>query len=372
MNTIKSYSARVSIIVAIATVAVVVIGLSLWQDAHVSRALSSAELRVLRTAQISSERAHGSELALRGETIAGNQAVTGYIAQALDNVLPGTEPDYASVVDLLEERRSQLKLSMVAILSQKGSVLATTDRMIGPLDFGDSLLFRSVRESKRAKNGLLIHEDRLLDMRILPLAEYGFSEIYLLVALPLDQTFARSLVEGAGEGSKADVALLLPTPQGVRVVASTLSPSAAEALPSALSVAVSDTAGGAAKPLPDGNLWLELAGAQRLAEAVPLFGDADARVLLIAPADVDSVAHASLRLPLQIGCVLALLAVGIASWWFWRRWLAPIESLLRVLEYAADSGDLQLKVKPTGSPLVSRVGAAFNRLCVRVASSSRA
>jgi hypothetical protein len=338
-----------------------------WHEARLSRALADDDLRDLRAMHRVAEQQHSRETALRAEMIAGNQAVTGYIGQALDGALPGIEPDYTSVVDLLEERRAQLGLSMVAILGADGQVLASTDRFTGPLSFGDSPLFRAGRARPPPRGGLLVEGERLMDMLVLPLAEYGFSEIYLLVASPVDQRFVQSIVDGLGANTGADkptvdqpavdVAIVAQGPQGDRIAATTLDAKRAAALP------LTPPANAAAP------FTLDIGGVPRAVIAVPLFGDPKARVLLLSSPDSGTTARAAARLPLLVGIALALLALLVALWWIRRRWWAPFDALSRLVIYAADSGDLHLKAPVAGVAPVARLADAFNRLCARAAAA---
>lgn len=354
------YAVVSALLIVLAASAVLAIGA--WHEARLSRALAAGDLRDLRAMHRVVERQHARETALRAEMIAGNQAVTGYIGQALDGALPGIEPDYTSVVDLLEERRAQLGLSMVAILGADGQVLASTDRLTGPLSFGDSPLFREVRERKLARGGLLVEGERLMDMLVLPLAEYGFSEIYLLVASPVDQRFVQSIADGIGAGPSADkpgvdIAVVAQGPQGDRIAATTLAAKPAAALPLNLP---------ANAPAP---ATLDIDGVARAAVAVPLFGDARARVLLISAPDSGAATLAAARLPLLVGGAAVLFALLAALWWIRRRWWAPFDALSRLVIYAADSGDLHLKAPVAGAAPVARLADAFNRLCARAAAA---
>lgn len=354
------YAVVSALLIVLAASAVLAIGA--WHEARLSRALAAGDLRDLRAMHRMVERQHARETALRAEMIAGNQAVTGYIGQALDGALPGIEPDYTSVVDLLEERRAQLGLSMVAILGADGQVLASTDRLTGPLSFGDSPLFREVRERKLARGGLLVEGERLMDMLVLPLAEYGFSEIYLLVASPVDQRFVQSIADGIGAGPGVDtpaidIAVIAQGPQGDRIAATTLAAKPAAALPLDLPANAAASA------------TLDIDGVPRAAVAVPLFGDARARVLLISAPDSGATTRTAARLPLLVGGAAVLFALLVALWWIRRRWWAPFDALSRLVIYAADSGDLHLKAPVAGAAPVARLADAFNRLCARAAAA---
>ncbi|MFZ5637632.1 MAG: hypothetical protein ACOY82_13715 [Pseudomonadota bacterium] len=333
-------------------------GIVVWHDARLARSLAADELRELRAAHRTIERQYARETALRAEMIAGNQAVTGYIAQALDSVLPGTEPDYTSVGDLLEERRGQLGLALVAILGEDGRVLASTDRLTGPLSYAESPLFREVRDEKSARSGLLVEDQRLMEMQVLPLAEYGFSEIYLLVASPLDAGFAKSIVDVVGADTGVDTALLADVAGQRRIAATTLGDGAA-------ADAIASAATGKTGDVGD----LTIGGVRRAAVSVPLFGDARARVVLVASNRPGDAVRDAARLPLLAGAGIASIVLLAAMVWFRWRWWSPFEALLRVAIYAADSGDLHLRAPVVGSGPVARLTDAFNRLCARASAA---
>jgi len=346
---------RLVVIGLVAAAIALTAGIVAWHDARLAHALEGEQLRELRAAHRAIERQYARETALRAQMIAGNQAVTGYIAQALDSVLPGTEPDYTSVGDLLEERRGQLGLALVAILGEDGHVLVSTDRLAGQFSYADSPLFRQVREGKSARNGILVEGPRLMEMQILPLAEYGFSEIYLLVASPLDAGFAKAIAETAGPDPGIDAVLLADVAGKGRVVASTADAGDAGA-----------QAAAAAKAAP---VELTIGGVRRAAVSVPLFGDAQARVVLLSSPRPGDAVRDAVRLPLLAGAALALLALLGALAWFRWQWWAPLEGLLRVAIYAADSGDLHLRAPIVGRGPVARLTDAFNRLCARASAA---
>jgi hypothetical protein len=336
-----------------------VAAIGLWHERGLARALVEDDMRDLRAAHRLIEDRHRRETRLLAGTIAGNQAVTGYIAQALDSVLPGMEPDYASVVDLIEERRTQLRLSLVAILGADGSLLAATDPITGTPDFAEVRAFREARDTGRAGGGLLIEGERLMYMQILPLAEYGFNEIYLLVASPLDDAFAADIAAAFGGDKGHGVVILREGPAGPRVFASSLQPRAVQ------SVAAAMAGRGALAATFGEGVPLSIGGEGRFAASSPLFGDAGTRVLLLVPEGGATAPRDAARLPLLAGCMLALAIAGLAALWFLRRWLRPWRDLHRVMSHAADHGDLRMRAQVEGAGAMAPLADAFNRLCAR-------
>lgn len=357
MNAVLRPATRFAI--GLVLIAATVVAIGVWHERSLARALAAEQIRDLRAAHRLIEDRHRRETRLLAGTIAGNQAVTGYIAQALDSALPGMEPDYASVVDLIEERRTQLKLSLVAILGADGSVLAATDPITGTPDFAEVRAFREARDTGRAGGGLLIEGERLMDMQILPLAEYGFSEIYLLAASPIDDAFAADIAAAFGENGGHAAIILREGQTGPRVLASSLRPEAAQAAAAALAGrgALSATFG-------DG-VSMSIGGQDRFVASSPLFGDAATRVLLLTPEGGVAGTRNAARLPLLAGCALALLIAGLAALWFFRRWLRPWQDLHRVMSHAADHGDLRMRAQVERAGAMAPLADAFNRLCAR-------
>ena len=335
--------------------AAIAFALTLLHDRRLSAAVAEDHLDAIRSAQTLVERGQTDQLTVRAELIASNQAVTSYIVQSLDSALPGTVVDYASVVDLLEERRSQLGLAVAAVLDANGRIVAITEPLAGRDGFGDLPAFAAAREKQSARTAVLADRTRLLGIAIQPLAVYGASEAYLLVGMPVNQAFAESIAQ---VGS-ADVAVLMSTADGPLVAASTL--------PAAESAQLTTTlrAQGAKS---NGRFEIVVGGVAHRASLAPLFGDADARLLAVIPQDRESAVFGASRLPLLIGAGIALLALLVALAMLWRRLLAPADALARMVEYTADSGDFRVKAPLQGSRSIARIAEAFNRACARLAS----
>jgi methyl-accepting chemotaxis protein len=80
-------------------------------------------------------------------------------------------------------------------------------------------------------------------------------------------------------------------------------------------------------------------------------------------------AHA-LRTTILIGAVLTMLVVGLATLLVARRVVAPLDALRGRMEEIADGdGDLTARVDETRKDEIGRLGAAFNRFVVKVAST---
>lgn len=337
-----------------AVVLVGLLGLLAWQDARIASTTSREHLDAVVGAQRLVETQEARDLATRAQLIAGNQAVVGYVTQALGGALPGTTVDSTSIVDLLEERRDQLGLAVAAVLDSGGRLVATTERFSADRDFSQEPLFVDASKAQTLRDGLWIDGSRLLHIAILPLASYGSGDAYLLVGTPVGQPFAQTIAKVGA----ADVALVAATPEGRVVVASTLDPHQQAALSAAM------PAGDATDAR---RLRVDIDGTPVDAMVAPLMRSSKAQLvaLVTSPRSVGS--FIALHLPLVLGGLLTLLLVATASSLVWTRVLGPLEQLGAVMARAADQNDLRLTVPERGIGSVSRLAATCNRLLARLA-----
>lgn len=334
-----------------------------WHEWSLARALASHDLHGARAALRATEAQFAREITQRGETIARNQAVTGYIGQALDNTLPGIEPDYTSVVDLLEERRTQMGLAMVAMLDGEGRVLATTDRLSGVREYSGMPAFRAAKRGQTPETGLLVDGDRATRVVVMPLASYGFSDVFLMLGEALTPTFTQTVIETSGSATGLDVLLLASDAAGTRALVSSLPAPANGNLVAYWSTLRASGADGKA---------IELAsGERRLATSLSMLGSTQVYAVLLVPAGGDAQVRDAARWPLLTGALLAILALALVIWWVMRRIFVPLDDVLRVAEYAADTGDLHLRMQDIGIPQMKRLSAAFNRICARASVTAR-
>ena len=328
----------------------------LWDhDRRISTAVAADQLDSARAAQRLVEAQTLQDLALRAELIAGNQAVVAYLSQALEGGLPGMESDTASVADLLEERRVQLDLALIAVVDGAGNIVAATDPTLPPDTFANARAIAEARSRQTAQQGVFQDRDRLLGLAIQPLAAYTAGDAYLVVATPVGDAFARAI---AGVGN-LEVVLLGRD----RVVMNGTLPADV-----ARTVAANARAPGASA---EARSVLEIAGDPRVVLSTPLFGDANASVLLVAEPMSEAGPYAAARTPLRAGLAVALGVLVFGLYAFWSRLIAPLQALAEVVEYAADAGDFHLRTMPGGASLVVRLADAFNRLCVRARALSR-
>lgn len=343
-------------VAAVLALAVIATGVALlWDhDRRISAAVAEDQLDSARAAQRLVEAQTLQDLALRAELIAGNQAVVAYLSQALEGGLPGMESDTTSVADLLEERRVQLDLALIAVVDGAGNLVAATDPTLPPDTFARAPAIAQARTQQTAQQGVFQERDRLLGLAIQPLAAYTSGDAYLIVAAPVGEAFARAVAEVGHvdvvlQGRDgAPIAATLPA-AAARMVAARAAPPGARG---------------------EGRSTVEVGG-RRVVLSAPLFGDVNATALLVAQPVADAGPYAAARRPLQAGLALGLLAMVLGLYLAWSRLIAPLQALADVVEYAADAGDFNLRTSPRGASLVVRLTDAFNRLCTRARSASR-
>ena len=118
---------RFRLLLALAIVLPALLALLALQFARDDAREASRTLATLAMTQQLVEDQSNRNLTIRGELIAGNQAVVAYMTQALGSLLPGEAVDYSSIVDLLEERRSQLDLDLAAVVAADGRALSLAE-----------------------------------------------------------------------------------------------------------------------------------------------------------------------------------------------------------------------------------------------------
>lgn len=339
-----------TVFLPLALLVAVTLALVRLHDQRLEDALSQRHLIAIREAQRLVEAQSVRELALRAELIASNQAVTAYVVQALDAVLPGMEVDAASVADLLEERRQQLGLTMAGVLDADGTLVATTEAL--SLDFSALPAFAEARDRQEIRSAVVVDGNRVLLVAIQPLAAYGTSEAYLLVASALDREFATSI---AAVGDAQTVVAFAPS--GAAPVAAASSLALDRITPEALARAL----GG------EGQV-VEIDGQPHRTRAEPLFGHDSVRLIAFVPPHVEDSPLAGPRLPVRIGAVAVVIGSFLLLWLFWNRVHRPLAQLRTLVEQAAQHGDLHLQCPQTGTRQVRALAAAFNALLSRLRS----
>ncbi len=336
------------VLVAFATLLVVLFGLFRWQDSRLKTAVADERLEQMQRVQGLVAEIGRQGLESRGLQIVGNQGVTGYVAQALGGSLPGVVFDTASLVDLLQDRRDQMDLAVAAVIDAQGQVVASTEPFAAGNDFSKNPLYRDASKTGKVHTGLMLDGGRLLRVSILPLVDYGVGVAQLLVAEPIGIDQARAIADIG----HADVALLAQTTAGPLVIASTLPPEQQAGLLAELPMqGTSDVK----------RTVIRLGGLRQDVSVQPLFGLPQARLVSLVRPRTDAESFLSLRLPSLIASVVLVLLLALAAWQVWRQLLGPANVLADVIERSAQANDMHMSVPVSGAPVLRRIATAINQ-----------
>ena len=345
--TSKQY--RIWVFAVFAIVLLALLALYRWQDARLTTAVADDRLQQMQEVQGLVAQIGRQALESQGLQIASNQGVTGYVAQALGGSLPGVVFDTASLVDLLQDRRDQLGLSVAAIIDAQGKVVATTQPFADGGDFSTDPLYLGASKTGKVHTGLMLDGGRLLRVSILPLVDYGVGVAQLLVAEPIGIDQARAIADIG----HADVALLAQTTAGPLVIASTLPPEQQAGLLAELPMqGTSDVK----------RTVIRLGGLRHDVSVQPLFGLPQARLVSLVRPRTDAESFLSLRLPSLIASVVLVLLLGLAAWQVWRQLLGPANALADVVERSAQANDMHMSAAVSGAPVIRRIAAGINRI----------
>jgi hypothetical protein len=327
-------------------------GLLHWQHSRLQVRLADERLDTARVVQVLVERQIRSDLDSRAELIAGNQAFIGYLTLAMGGVLPGTETDTASIVDLLEERRAQLGLSMAAVIDGRGQKVVSGDRLSDRGDFSASPLFVEAVSGNATAHGVWSDGQRLFYVAMVPLAAYGSDAGFLLVGTALDDAALRALADAA----KAEVALFSQDGEAPMLVSSTASAAGnsgwmVEAMQASKGQATFDYRH-------DGDRYRGYVASLFASPAAPL--------LVLVPGEDAWRAATTLGLPMIVGVVAGLLVLLGALLSVRRRVDRQAGALARVMEHAAATGDYHLQVAEADAGPLAPIAVALNRLMARL------
>jgi len=291
------------------------------------------------------------QLQLLAEVLAGSPTFKAYLAEA---ILAG---DRFSILDQLDERRSELRFDLAIVTDPFGNLAARTDQ---PDATGGSLAGRALVRKVMADyegSGIWIDGGRVYEAVATPLATEG---IFGQLVLGYQVTDVRALDIKRGTGSE----VIFLAGDDYRPVASSLTPQESERVLNALRAAgdlLSRVAGRGEK---DVQTELRLAGERWVTRLVPL-ADAEDRavgaVVSLASLDRELAGYRQIRnLLLAVGGAALLAALGIA-WLLARRVSRPIASLVSAVGEARQ-GNYDITLPPGGSGEVLSLANGFNAL----------
>lgn len=290
------------------------------------------------------------------KAIASDPTLTDLLAQALAaNETAGVPTGIAPIRDLLEVRRRESGLIAVSILDPAGKELA---KALDPSFSGRNWLelpsVAQARKDSTAVSGFVADNDRVFLLTATPLLQGGTPRALLLAATPIDEPALRDMTRIA----QADFALLTRTPDGPRLVASTLGARDAHQLETQLA-GWSDEALAATStdfvPVQIGeHRW-----STRIA---PLHRSTDkAALLTLVPAARRDMLEGAIELPLAIVAIGAILLVLLLLVVVWRGAVSPLMAMDALAARAAH-GDHALQLRARGFGPIRRIAASCNQL----------
>jgi hypothetical protein len=306
-------------------VLLVLLALSMWQQARIEQRVADTRLQTAQKIQALVEGQLQTDLDTRGEMIAGDQAFIGYINQAKGGTLPGTPVDTASIVDLLEERREQLGLAIVAVVDRQGQLIASRDHLSNRHSLGHDPMLAKGATDDAAAHDLWVEDGKIFLVSLLPLTTYGSDAGFLLVGLPLDEALAERL----GNTFDGEAALYAKTGQGFQLASSSNIYVLEEEIPADVRKELTRDAH---------QFDVHLRGGTYRGYVAPLFGSDVGRTVLLVKTD-DTVSTAVKQgLPLILGAGLALLGGWIAAM-RWRSSRPPMATRAASIARGAATGD---------------------------------
>jgi len=302
--------------------------------------------------QTVSQQQRYQQLGLLAEIMASKPDFKAYLFEAIRT------HDRLSILDQLDERRSELGYDLAIVVDADGAVAARTDQPeVSGTDLAARPLFRRVGEEYEAA-GIWSERGRLYEAVAVPMAVddglFGFLAIGYAI------TDVRALEIKRGTGSET---LFLADPAG-GAVATSMTPQETERLLAALRAAGDPVTAVAAGRSESVQQEIHLGGERWLAQIRPL-RDADEGAVGVAVSlvslDRELEGYARIRNVLVLVGVAALLAALGVSYLLARRVTRPIQDLVRATS-AAREGRYDATVPPGASGEVLTLADSFNAL----------
>ncbi len=344
----QSLAGRVFLLAAsiVALAVLIAVGVSGWiaaraADDSVREALTRAS-RVQRGFQ---DRRF-EQLRLIARLFVSDPYVSAYFAEA------AVSGDALSIVDLLEERQTDLGFDFAVALDPDGRVLARTG---GPTalgaDLSDEPLVRGALEEFEAY-GIWRERDNLYYAVAVPLSAGAALTGFLIAGYAIDDLAALEMQQIGG----TEVVFLAGRPGAVRIVASTLDDASNEELMAQLAAATETSAGA--------QLELTLGGRDWIAVEHPLAdgsGSSTARVLSLVSMDAQMAPFRTMRRTIAVTGWVAMLLAATALLWLTRRALEPVARLSEAARLAV-GGRFDTEVRVERQDEVGELADAFNQL----------
>jgi serine/threonine-protein kinase len=314
-------------------------------DEAIQGALSKSQ-----SAQASFQLQRFEQLKLISRLFGSDPYLIAYLAEASET------QDTLSMLDLLEERQSELGFDFAIVLDPGGRVVVRTDQPEAvDEDLSDRALVAMALDETEAF-GLWREGSRLYSAAAVPLVKDFVLEGFMITGFAVDDELARQ-VRNVGS---AEIAYLVAGPTGAEVVATTLDRQAGEELVLRLR-----TQGSLRDALEAGSQrQVDLGGHPWIAQLAPLrdaVGEvAGATVALVSLREARATYRQIERVLVGVGLLSMLLAFAL-SYALSRRSMRPVRTLLAAAE-GARRGDYEGEIPAGRGDEVGRLADAFNGL----------
>ncbi len=325
------------------------VGTGVIQGQRQAAASVDAALSRSTVTQFDIERLRAREVELVAEILAGDTAVTSYVAEAAAQDVLG------SIADLLAERQSEYQFDLAIVMDAEGRVLARTDR--------------SLRSDEDLSDDTLVRE--LINFLAPVSAIWGEGdELYQVAMTPMDQNFTLIGFLAVGKRIDANLSDEIKNATGTEqiwvnktgsIVTTTLSDDETGQ--------IIDHLGGSLETLLSGQSEafrqeVAVGGAQWMLNAEPVSLDEDTLVAaVITGVSVDSLMAPYRRQAWILAAVgLAAIILGLAlSLWLSRKLAKPLGALTQAAT-AAGGGHYEQHFDHSGSQEIVDLGNAFEAL----------
>jgi serine/threonine-protein kinase len=341
---------------ATALVVVVALGAAVAVTSVLGERVAAREARERIAASASlqtvSQQQRLQQLALLAEIMASKPDFKAYLFEAIRT------RDRLSILDQLDERRSELGYDLAVVVDAAGILAARTDQPeVAGVDLSSRPLFAKVAEEFEAA-GVWSERGRLYEAVAVPMAlDEG---IFGFLAIGYAITDVRALDVKRGAGSET----IFVADPAAGAVASSLTPQETQRVLSALTAggaSLGAVASGASGPV---QRELVLGGERWLAQLRPLHDAGETAVgaaVSLVSLDRELEGYVQVRQTLiAVGVAALLVALGV-SWLIARRVGKPIQDLARATE-AAREGRYDVTIPSGGSGEVLALANRFNAL----------
>lgn len=338
--------------ILIVLVVLFAVGTGIVQGQKLASASVDSALTRSTVTQFDIERLRAREAELIAEILAGDTAVTSYVAEAAAQDVLG------SIADLLAERQSEYEFDLAIVMDAEGQVLARTDRTVKPEeDLSEDALVRELINFLNPVSAIWGQGDDLYQVAMMPM-DQNFTLIgFLAVGKRIDSNLSDEIKNATGTEQ-------IWVNQSGGIVTTTLS--------EVETVQVIDQLGGmggSLETLLGGESQafrreVSVAGAQWMLNAEPVLLDEDTLVAaVITGVSVDSLMAPYRSQAWVLGGVgLAAIIAGLAlSLWLSRKLARPLGALTQAAS-AAGAGHYEQHFDHSGSREIVDLGNAFESL----------